>query len=224
MASRPGIAWRRLDARAGRGRRLRRLLVAVLWLSAASAAAAYFARGYLAPDEPRPMSAEALADLATQAARADFQLHEAPRPLPALAFSDGAGDPVRLGDFRGRTLLLNVWATWCAPCRREMPALDRLQAALGGADFQVIALSTDAGGAEAVRAFYRELGIGHLDVYVQPAPEALQGLGLVGLPTTLLIGPEGRELGRMLGAAEWDSAEMVKRLRSHLPDAAMGRR
>lgn len=140
----------------------------------------------------------------------------APRTLPDLRFQNGDGKPVMLSDFRGRFVLLNVWATWCAPCRKEMPALDRLQQKLGGHDFQVVALSIDRGGPAAVRPFYEQMDIRALTVYVDPAVEVTSKLKTVGVPTTLLIDREGRELWRKTGPAEWDSAEVVESLRRHI--------
>lgn len=146
-----------------------------------------------------------------------FRLHAAPRALPALAFEDGRGRPVSLVDFRGRTVLLNVWATWCPPCREEMPSLDRLQKALGGPGFEVVALSIDAGGAAAVEPFYKEVGIGSLAIYVDPGMRAAGQLRTPGVPTTLLIDAAGRELGRHAGPARWDDPDVMKLISKHLP-------
>lgn len=145
-----------------------------------------------------------------------FALHEAPKALPGIQFEDGEGQARKLTDLHGRIVVLNVWATWCVPCRREMPTLDRLQTELGGADFQVIALSIDRGGAEAVRKFYAEIGIRHLAIQLDTAGAALQTLGIIGLPTTLLIDREGREIGRLIGPADWDTPEMVAFLKSFI--------
>lgn len=141
---------------------------------------------------------------------------EVPRPLPTVRFLRGDGRVVTLDEFRGRAVLLNLWATWCVPCRVEMPALDRLQAALGGAAFEVVALSIDRGGPQVVETFYREVGLRSLAVYVDPTGEAARVLGTVGIPTTLLIDREGREVARKTGPAEWDGAEMVGAIRRHL--------
>ena len=139
-----------------------------------------------------------------------FRVHEAARPVPDLAFEDDRGGSRRPGEFRGKTVLLNVWATWCVPCREEMPALDRLQRELGGPDFEVVALSIDAGGVAVVKRFYGEIGIRSLPIYVDPSMRATSALGTVGLPTTLLIDAEGREIGRHIGPAEWDSPQAVR--------------
>jgi thiol-disulfide isomerase/thioredoxin len=152
----------------------------------------------------------------TRAADAPENLivHEAPKPLPAIRFEDGEGHAQALGDFRNKLVLLNIWATWCVPCRREMVTLDRLQGDLGGADFQVIALSIDRGGAVAVRKFFSEIGVQRLTVHLDVAGEAFQALGVVGLPTTVLIDRQGREIGRLIGPSDWDAPEMVAFLKS----------
>ncbi|WP_348642942.1 TlpA family protein disulfide reductase [Rhizobium laguerreae] len=141
-------------------------------------------------------------------------LNDTPKPLPDVQFSDGDGRPQTLADFRGKVVLLNVWATWCLPCRTEMPTLDRLQAALGGDAFEVVALSIDRKGAAAVKRFYLEIAVQHLAMHVDASGEALSALAAVGLPATILIDAEGRELGRLMGPAEWDAPDMVAFLRS----------
>ncbi|MDA1098568.1 MAG: TlpA disulfide reductase family protein [Proteobacteria bacterium] len=145
-----------------------------------------------------------------------FTLLEEPRALPELRFVDGEDRALTLADFRGRLVLLNIWATWCGPCRREMPTLDRLQAMLGGPDFEVVALSIDRQGAPVVKAFYRELGLKSLSVYADKSSRVMRQLGVVGIPTTLLVDRKGRELGRLVGPAEWDSPELIAFLREHL--------
>ena len=117
----------------------------------------------------------------------------------------------RMKDWEGRVVLLNLWATWCAPCRKEMPALDRLQQALGSDRFEVVALSVDRGGIEKSKAFFDEIGVKALKLYVDPSTRATSKLKAVGLPATLLIDEQGREIGRLTGPAEWDS-EDAKRL------------
>jgi thiol-disulfide isomerase/thioredoxin len=144
----------------------------------------------------------------------NFVLRDAPGPVPELQFTDGEGRPGALADFRGKVVLLNVWATWCLPCRKEMPTLDRLQASLGGPDFEVVALSIDRGGVEVVRKFYAEIGIQHLAIHNDTSGKAGFALATAGLPTTLLIDRQGQELGRLIGPAEWDAPDMVAFLKS----------
>ena len=166
--------------------------------------------------EKVPVSA--VTSLATQSAESAgaFAFHEEPKPVPDLEFVDGEGRPMTLDAFEGKTTLLNIWATWCVPCREEMPALDRLQAKLGGPEFQVVPLSVDREGLPKVEAFYEELDLRRLGIWNDPTASAAYDLGAVGLPTTLLLDANGRELGRLVGPAEWDSPEMVAVLQRHL--------
>ena len=111
--------------------------------------------------------------------------------------------------FQGKVLLLNIWATWCVPCREEMPTLDALEDKLGSDKFEVVALSIDRAGVPAVRRFFDEIGVKHLNMYVDKTMLSATALRTVGLPTTLLINAKGEELGRLVGPAEWDDPEMV---------------
>ena len=145
-----------------------------------------------------------------------FDLLDPPRALPELRFVDGEGRPLTLADFRGKVILLNIWATWCIPCLREMPTLDRLQAKLGGPRFEVVVLSIDIGGVGVVKKFYRALRLEALGIYVDKTTRARTALGITGIPTTLLIDRQGREIGRLAGPAEWDSPEAIKAIRRYL--------
>jgi len=138
------------------------------------------------------------------------------RSVPDLRFVDGDGRATSLGDFRGRVVLLNLWATWCVPCRREMPALDRLQAKLGGADFVVLPLSIDRGGLPPVKRFYAELGLKALGIFFAESETPMRELETPAIPTTLLIDREGREMARQFGAAAWDSPAAIALLRQAL--------
>ncbi len=137
----------------------------------------------------------------------NFVLKTVPAPLPAIAFLDGAGKPHNLGEFSGKVVLVNFWATWCAPCRAEMPALDRLQAAKGGKDFTVVIVSLDRAGYAKAEAFLNEIGVKNLTTYIDPGVRAARKLGALGLPVSLLLNRKGDEIGRLTGPAEWDSAE-----------------
>jgi thiol-disulfide isomerase/thioredoxin len=136
-------------------------------------------------------------------------LHETPQPVANISFHDETGQPLQLSDWRGKVVLLNVWATWCGPCREEMPTLDRLQAMLGGERFDVLALSIDRGGVGVVRDFYEEIGLQHLQIRIDATTKASRAMKVFGLPTTLLIDPDGKELGRKVGPAEWDAPEAI---------------
>jgi thiol-disulfide isomerase/thioredoxin len=155
---------------------------------------------------------------ARSAGRRKFRMrpHAAPRPLSDIRFMDGGGRAVSLADFRGRVVLLNLWATWCVPCITEMPALDRLQAELGGPDFEVVALSIDVGGLAAAQKFYRALGLKALGIYIDKYANSKRALKVPGIPTTLLIDGAGREVARLAGPAEWDSPEAIALIRRYL--------
>lgn len=143
----------------------------------------------------------------------NFILHEAPKSVASIAFEDAQRQARSLADFRGKVVLLNIWATWCGPCRREMPSLDRLHGLLGSADFEVVALSIDRTGLEAVRKFYADVGIRNLAIYVDSSGKAARELATFGVPATLLIDRDGRELGRLVGPAEWDEPDIVQFLK-----------
>ena len=143
----------------------------------------------------------------------------APSPAPSVQFRDASGRSVRLADFRGRVVLLNLWATWWGPCVQELPSLDRLQAQLGGADFQVVALSVDRRGVAAVRPYFAKLKIANLPIYVEPQNQLATTLGLQVLPSTIIIGPHGLMLGRMIGAAQWDAPESIALVRHYIEAA-----
>jgi thiol-disulfide isomerase/thioredoxin len=171
----------------------------------------------LASDQNAPVSTPGAA---TTALSKRFALSE-PSPLPELRFEDAEGRSLSLADFRGKIVLLNVWATWCVPCRKEMPTLDRLQAMLGSPDFQVVALSIDRGGLKPVRDFYAEIGLKHLAMYVDASGQSNAALGLAGIPTTLLVDRDGREIGRFIGPAEWDAPDMVTVIRQAIERPAI---
>ncbi len=137
-----------------------------------------------------------------------------PRPLPPdLAFTDAEGAPQAMARFAGRPVLINLWATWCAPCVAEMPALDRLQAALEPEGLVVLALSSDRGGKEQVEPFYRRVGIERLGIWLDPRGAAARALGARGLPTSIVVDRAGRERARLEGAAEWDTPEFLAAIR-----------
>ena len=132
------------------------------------------------------------------------------RRAPAFDVVGLDGEMLSLRDLRGRPVFINFWATWCAPCRREMPALDRLQAKLGGDDFMVLALSQDRKGPPVVTAFLQKIAVANLAVYVDPTSRSARAFGAYGLPATVLLDRQGRALGRMVGPAEWDSDDAIK--------------
>ena len=148
----------------------------------------------------------------------------ATRPIlvPDLTFLEAGGAERRLSDWRGRTVLFNLWATWCLPCRKEMPALDALQARLGGSEFEVVAVNIDTRDPDKPKAWLNDVGVTKLAYYADPTAKVFQDLKQVGkawgMPTTLLIDRAGCEIGTLAGPAEWASDDAVK-----LVNAALGR-
>ncbi|MBO0347103.1 thiol:disulfide interchange protein TlpA [Roseibium limicola] len=134
-----------------------------------------------------------------------------PLDLSTLAFKQADGSDATMADFSGKTVLLNLWATWCAPCRKEMPALDTLQSEMGGEDFEVVAVNVDRGGTEKPEAFLSEINVENLSLRHDGSNKIITDLRKLakapGLPTTILIGPDGCEAGTMFGPAEWASKE-----------------
>lgn len=141
-----------------------------------------------------------------------------PKPLPVLKFNGPDGAPMSLADFKGRVVLFNLWATWCVPCRKEMPALDRLQAQLGDEAFAVVAVNIDTTRLERPKVFLAEIGIKDLPYYADSTGEVFQVLKqagkALGLPTTILVDGEGCELGALAGPAQWDSEEALALLKA----------
>ncbi len=130
-----------------------------------------------------------------------------PQPAPAVSFTDLAGKPVSLSDFKGKVTLVNLWATWCQPCLKEMPSLERLQASVGSR-LRVAAIAEDHGGAKTVEPFIAKLGLSKVSVYLDPDSAAIHAFDVTGLPTSFLLDKEGRVVGRVAGAADWESDKL----------------
>jgi thiol-disulfide isomerase/thioredoxin len=196
--------------------RRRRILIPTAIAAAVIAAAAVYG---IAGRDGNAVAATCTASQAIAAAAgplatgdvAALMVSERPEPAPALTFTDADGKRRSLSEWAGRAVLVNLWATWCAPCRHEMPALDRLQADLGGEAFEVVAINIDAGGAEKPMKFLKEVGVTHLGFYADHSTAVFRDLKKAGkafgLPTTLLVDTEGCLIGHMAGPAEWDSAD-----------------
>jgi thiol-disulfide isomerase/thioredoxin len=149
----------------------------------------------------------------------EFILAGAPQPAPEISFGGLDGTPLALADFKGGFLILNLWATWCQPCLKEMPSLERLQTKLGPA-LAVLAVSEDRGGAAVVEPYIVKLGLDKLKVGLDPQSSAIQALHLRGLPTSLVIDGEGRIVGKVEGGADWDSDELRGALAKLMPAAS----
>ncbi len=202
-----------------------RSLAAGLAVLAAITGIYWFQSGERKAAVPQAGAAPAQAGVSKQLARgalAAFLVKPERRPVADIAFQDGAGKDMKLSQWRGRVVLVNLWATWCAPCRKEMPALAQLQKQLGSKDFEVVAISIDRKGIAASAAFIEETGSQALKLYVEPSGKILDDLEAVGLPATVLIDREGNEIGRLLGPAEWDSPEAVKLIEAALAEGTSG--
>lgn len=134
-----------------------------------------------------------------------FLRYDEPKEIAEFEFTDGKGSTLSLKQWKGRVVLLNIWATWCPPCRAEMPTLNNLQKQMGSEDFEVVALSIDKGGPHVPAGYLKKHGFDALKVYNDRKIKVRRKLGLPGYPTTILIGRDGREIGRLAGPAEWDS-------------------
>lgn len=157
---------------------------------------------------------------------AAVNMAKAPLKVPALVFHDGSGAKKTIDDFRGRTILLNLWATWCVPCREEMPALEALEKKKGGPDFQVVAVNIDTRDPGKPKAWLEEVGIHGLAYYADPEAKVFQELKAVGrafgMPTTMLIDTNGCEIGTIAGPAEWASDDAVKLIDAAVAGAKRG--
>ena len=142
------------------------------------------------------------------------------RPAPIESFFDAEGRALTLQQFAGKVVLLNLWATWCAPCLKELPSLDRLQAQLGGDRFAVVAVSVDRNGVAAVRPYFEKLKISHLPIYVDSSFRIAKALDVDNLPASVVIGADGLVAGRMIGPAEWDTPEALALLRPYIEQAS----
>ena len=148
----------------------------------------------------------------------------APLRLPDLSFEDADGKPKKLSDWRGKTVLLNLWATWCVPCRKEMPALDALQTRLGGKDFEVVAVNIDTRDSDKPRNFLKEANLTRLGYFSDQKAKVFQDLKNIGralgMPTSVLIDAQGCEIATIAGPAEWASDDAIKLIKAAVQPAA----
>jgi thiol-disulfide isomerase/thioredoxin len=210
--------------------------IGLLRLVSAAAAVAILAvlAGVYGIDGPRTNPADAACQPAVNAGKriaplvhgevAALALAQTPFHLPDLAFKDAQTHDKTLADWRGRTVLFNLWATWCVPCRREMPALDALQSKLGGPDFEVVAVNIDTRDPQKPLAFWKDVGIGHLAFYSDQSARVFEDLKTTGkafgMPTTVIVDRSGCEIGTMAGPAEWASEDGMKLVSAAIRDDA----
>lgn len=207
------------------------LAVAAVMVGAAIGFSAIYglgSRGELSGDpacRPAVERARKLAPLA-QGEVAALTMATAPLRLPDLAFQDADGKPKKLSDWRGRTVLLNLWATWCVPCRKEMPALQALQSTLGGSDFEVVAVNIDTRDPEKPKSFFKETNLTRLGYFSDDKAKVFQdlkGIGrALGMPTSVLVDAEGCEIGTIAGPADWGSEDAIKLIKAAITPAKAG--
>ncbi|SNS15902.1 TlpA family protein disulfide reductase [Tropicimonas sediminicola] len=155
-----------------------------------------------------------LADMAAVEALRDGTMkklvfHDEPQPVPATTFIDVSEAPISLEEMRGEWLVVNFWATWCAPCRKEMPTLANLQTHFEGAPVEVVTIATGRNAPEGIRRFFEEIGVDNLPQHRDPKQALAREMGVLGLPITVIIDPDGREVARLRGDADWDSDSAV---------------
>ena len=161
-------------------------------------------------------AAESLKELDTRADGSrvlNMVVHREARAVPAFKFADVEGNYLSLENFRGKTVALHFWATWCIPCRDELPTVDALQNQLGGKNFTFVPLSVDRDGADLVRRYYADHGIEHLPVYVDEGMNAAQAMLVNGIPYTIIINREGLEIARILGDRNWTAPDAIALMR-----------
>lgn len=208
------------DPHIASGRRRPVLIAGVIVLAAAIGIFGVYGIGGLKRNASEDADCMAAVDLGNRIAPlargevAALNLATRPLHLPNLAFTDAEGRARHLSDWRGRIVLINLWATWCVPCRKEMPALDLLQAKLGGSDFEVVAINTDTRDVDKPKAWLAETGIRRLTYYADAKAKVFHDLKAVGraigMPTTVLMDRNGCEIGTMAGAAEWASEDALR--------------
>ena len=145
--------------------------------------------------------------------------HAEPKDMARVGFLDVDGNKTNLDVYKGKLVLLNIWAIWCPPCRTEMPSIDALQAELGGDDFAVVTVAMGRNPVVAIKKFFADTNIKHLPILRDPKQKFARANGIFGLPTTIILNAEGQEIARMPGDADWHSDEAVKLLKALLPKA-----
>ncbi|MCB1366235.1 MAG: TlpA family protein disulfide reductase [Rhodobacteraceae bacterium] len=170
--------------------------------------------GGQAQNAPIPEADLAVLDSLRVGEMQKLALHRAAKPLPDVAVETRQGEAVRMSDYKDKVVVLNFWATWCAPCRKEMPALDALNRELGGEDFEVVLIATGLNPAPAIDTFFAQAGIETLETLLDPRQKAAAAMAVPGLPVTLLLNREGREIARVQGEADWHAPETLAFLKA----------
>jgi thiol-disulfide isomerase/thioredoxin len=208
------------------------LVIGAVLIGAAIGFAGIYGIGGLRRNAPGDSACRPAVDLARKLAPlahgevAALTMATAPLRLPDLAFEDADGKPKKLSDWHGRTVLVNLWATWCVPCRKEMPALDNLQTRLGGPDFEVVAINIDTRDSEKPKNFLREANLTRLGYFSDQKAKVFQDLKSIGralgMPTSVLVDGQGCEIATIAGPAEWASDDALKLITAAMKPAAAG--
>jgi thiol-disulfide isomerase/thioredoxin len=208
------------------------LAAGVVVIGALAAFAGVYATGSLKPGGSGDSTCSGAVEVARRIAPlahgevAALTMATNPVQLPDLTFEDAEGKPRKLSDWRGKTVLVNLWATWCVPCRKEMPALDSLQGKLGGKEFEVVAINIDTRDPEKPKNFLREANLTRLGYFADPKAKVFQDLKSVGkalgMPTSVLDDGQGCEIANLAGPAEWASDDAIKLIKAAMQPAKAG--
>lgn len=151
-----------------------------------------------------------------------LSFHSEPKPVSEASYTMEDGSSGSLADYMGKIAVVNFWATWCAPCRKEMPMLSELQTELGGEDFDVVTIATGRNPPPAMKTFFDEIGVSNLPLHRDPKMQISREMGILGLPITIILNRDGQEIARMQGDAHWNSDSAKAILRALIDDGASG--
>jgi len=188
------------------------LVYTAIGLGAIAAAAFVFLQGQAS--QPGQLDRAAIESLKTGDMK-KLVIHDSPRAVSQAPFTDAEGNQGQLSDYAGKHVVLNFWATWCAPCRKEMPTLSALQKSMGGSDLAVVTLATGRNPPPAMKAFFTEIGVENLPLHRDPEQQIARDMEVLGLPITVVVDPEGREVARLKGEADWNS-DSARAILSHM--------
>lgn len=191
--------------------KLSKATIGILAVAVIAVGVIYALKGPSANPEATSAIEKALVEPLREGSMKKLVFSDTPKPVAAVVFTDPEGGEHRLSDWQGKYALVNFWATWCAPCRKEMPALDALQSEFGGDQFEVVTIATGRNPLPAITRFFDEIGVTTLPVLLDPNQKLAREMAVLGLPVTVLLNPDGFEIARLRGDADWhsDSARAI---------------